>query len=182
MFRKLLLILILCVLAPLAWAGGIDINKATIAELDTLPGIGPAKAQAIVDHRTQNGKFASIDQITNVTGIGPATFENIRALITTSGGEDGDAAPADPPADAPESAPKDPVDAPAEGPPTSKLNINKASLAELQTLPGIGPSKAQAIIDDRTNNGPFEKCADLTRVAGIGPATVANIEANCATK
>ncbi len=191
MFRKLLVILLLCVFAPLAWAGAVDINTATISELDALPGIGPAKAQAIVDHRKQNGAFVNIVQIMDVAGIGPATFENIRNLIET--GKGGEAAtPADPaalavPADAADPAAegsKAPVEATrdAGGPPTTTLNINVATAAELQTLPGVGPSKAQAIVDDRANNGPFEKCADLARVAGIGPATVANIEANCTTK
>jgi len=60
----------------------IDINKASVQELDTLPGIGPAKAQKIVDYREQNGSFKSIEDIQEVSGIGPATFENIKDLIT----------------------------------------------------------------------------------------------------
>ena len=64
-------------------AGGlININTATVAELDTLPRIGPAIAQRIIDYRTTNGPFSSIEQIMNVSGIGPATFAQIRDLIT----------------------------------------------------------------------------------------------------
>lgn len=49
-----------------------------------------------------------------------------------------------------------------------KVNINTASVTELDTLPGVGPSTAQKIVDDRTANGPFKRIEDLMRVSGIG--------------
>ena len=55
---------------------------ATAADLDTLPGIGPTTAQAIVDYRLQNGSFQSVQDLQNVPGIGPATFANIKDYIT----------------------------------------------------------------------------------------------------
>lgn len=58
---------------------------------------------------------------------------------------------------------------------TGKININTAGLEELQTLPGIGEKRAQAIVDDREANGPFRIPEDLTRVSGIGEGILANI-------
>jgi len=60
----------------------ININTATKEQLDQLPGIGAEKAQAIIDFRTRNGPFKSIDNIQVVPGIGPAIFEQIKSLIT----------------------------------------------------------------------------------------------------
>jgi len=60
----------------------ININTATLEELDSLPGIGPTIAQRIVDYRSQNGLFLSIEDIMNVSGIGPSTFDQIKELIT----------------------------------------------------------------------------------------------------
>ena len=62
--------------------GPVDLNRATAAELDGLPGIGPATAQAIVAHREANGPFAAIDDLEQVRGIGPAKLATIRPLVT----------------------------------------------------------------------------------------------------
>jgi len=62
-------------------AGRVDINTATVTELDALPGIGPTTAQTIVDFRRQNGTFQSIQDIQNVPGVGPATYERIKDYI-----------------------------------------------------------------------------------------------------
>lgn len=60
----------------------ININTATLAELETLPGIGPSLGQNIIDYREANGPFESIEDIMKVSGIGTAKFEAIRDLIT----------------------------------------------------------------------------------------------------
>src|SRR3972149_5057530 len=59
-----------------------NINAAGAAELEALPGIGEVIAQRIVDHRTANGPFASVDQLLDVSGIGDAILESIRELVT----------------------------------------------------------------------------------------------------
>ncbi len=60
----------------------ININKADVATLATLPGIGPSKAQSILTYREENGQFQTIDDLKNVSGIGDKTFEKLKDAIT----------------------------------------------------------------------------------------------------
>ncbi|PSJ47291.1 competence protein ComEA [Zobellella endophytica] len=60
----------------------IDINTATTEQLSLLTGIGPAKAEAIVEYREANGPFGSVDDLAKVSGIGPATVEKNRHLLS----------------------------------------------------------------------------------------------------
>ena len=63
-------------------AGGLlDLNAASASDLDALPGIGPVLAQRIVDWRTENGRFASVDQLREVTGIGESKYEDLREKV-----------------------------------------------------------------------------------------------------
>lgn len=61
-----------------------NINKASAEELQNLPGIGPSKAEAIVQYRKEHGPFKSVDELKNVTGIGDKTLEKIKPQLTTS--------------------------------------------------------------------------------------------------
>ena len=63
--------------------GLIDLNTASIDQLQALPGIGPFLAEAIVEYRQGSGPFQTVDDIVNVPNIGPATLERIRGLVTT---------------------------------------------------------------------------------------------------
>lgn len=69
----------------LATPGGgslVYINTAPLEALDTLPGVGPSLAQAIIDYRENNGAFASLEELDDVSGIGPALLEQIAELIS----------------------------------------------------------------------------------------------------
>jgi competence protein ComEA len=59
----------------------LDINRATIAQLDTLPGIGPVTAQRIIDYRTKVGRINSVDELKKISGLGGAKFEEIKSLL-----------------------------------------------------------------------------------------------------
>ena len=76
-----LLAVTLC-LPMIAYAALININTASASVLDSLPGIGPTKATAIVEYRTKYGPFKTIDDVQKESGIGSVTFENIKASIT----------------------------------------------------------------------------------------------------
>lgn len=169
-FLQILATLICLLVAAPAWAG-VNVNSATQGELETLPGIGPSKASAILEYRAANGPFTSLADLDNVPGIGPATLQNIAASVEF--GEEGEAAASgrehtEPSVEAPKS--------------TGGVNINSASASQLESLPGIGPAKASAILADRDENGPFGSCQDLTRVNGIGDATVRNMGSACSVE
>ena len=60
----------------------VNLNTATMAELDTLPGVGPSTAQKILDYRTAQGGFKSVEDLNNVSGIGDVTFAELKDLVT----------------------------------------------------------------------------------------------------
>jgi len=64
-------------------AGPIDVNVASVAELESLPGVGPATAAAIVTERERNGPFLDVDDLDRVPGIGPAKLDALRGLVAT---------------------------------------------------------------------------------------------------
>jgi len=66
---------------PVAGGAPVDLNRATLAELDTLPGVGPATATAIIAWRDKNGRFRRVDDLLEVPGIGPTRLERLRPLV-----------------------------------------------------------------------------------------------------
>ena len=61
--------------------GRVDINRATVAELQTLPGVGPKTAEAIISNRETMGRFIQVDDLMRVKGIGPKRMEQLRELV-----------------------------------------------------------------------------------------------------
>jgi competence protein ComEA len=64
-----------------ATAGPISLGSATVADLDTIDGIGPVTAQKIIEFRDQHGGVSSVDQLSQISGIGPATMQSLRAAL-----------------------------------------------------------------------------------------------------
>src|SRR5262250_3021990 len=82
--KRLVLLLAMLLFSAFALAA-VNINTATKEQLDALPGIGPVKAQAIIDYRTKNGPFKSLEDIKKVNGIGDATFDKLKGDISLTG-------------------------------------------------------------------------------------------------
>jgi competence protein ComEA len=68
--------------APGAPTGKVNLNTATLAQLDALPGVGPVLAQRIIDHRTRRGQFRSVGDLRQVEGIGDAKYDQLKELVT----------------------------------------------------------------------------------------------------
>lgn len=137
---------------PLGANERIDVDRATAEELLRLPRIGPALATRIVENRTAEGPFGSLEVLERVPGIGPSALRALTRHVTFSG----------------HAVPRA-ISLPR------LIDLNRASQDELAGLPGIGPSKAAAIMKYRRLNGPFKRVEDLAGVPGIGPKTVERV-------
>lgn len=87
----------------------VNLNTATQAELESLKGVGPAKAKAIIDYRTKNGAFKSVDDLAKISGIKKATIDKFRNDVTLSGASTPVAAAAKPAPAAKPAAPAAPA-------------------------------------------------------------------------
>lgn len=134
---------------PLAPGERIDLDRASASELVRLPGVGTILARRIVQDREERGPFGTLEVLGRVRGVGPTLLGRIRPHIAVASGGN------------------------LQGrfDPT-KVSLNTAPVAVLEQLPGIGPARARAIVEDRRRNGPYSNVDDLRRVRGIGAATV----------
>jgi competence protein ComEA len=163
-----------------AQAKKVDLNTATQKELEDIKGVGPATAKKIIAGRP----YKSVDELKKaglsdkqIKAIGPSVTVGAAPAATPAAKpapaaaapapapavKPAPAVPAAPAAAVPAKAAKAEKVAPAKLAPGEKVNINTAPKEKLDALPGIGPVKAQAIIDGR----PFAKPEDIMKVKGI---------------
>jgi competence ComEA-like helix-hairpin-helix protein len=157
----------------------LDLNRATAQDLDALPGLGPTLARRIVEYRQAHGPFKQIEDLNAVSGIGPHNLPKLKPYLGLGGPE----AIAPPDWETAMTTGKSGsgtyTESQKERLPGSKIGLqpktpgsiidpNRASQADLETLPGIGPVLARRIIDYRQAHGPYKKIADLRKVSGIG--------------
>jgi competence protein ComEA len=157
---------------PLASGELIDADKAPVSELARLPRVGPRLAKVIQADREANGPFGRLDGLDRVPGIGPGLLKVIGPHLVFSGAPGAEPSP---------TACAGGVGS-TGGCSTSLLNLNTASLAELDALPGVGPAKAAAILQYRQEHGRFTSVDELTQVPGFGPAAVARLGSKLAAQ
>ena len=125
---------------PAASGTLVDLNTATIKELNDLPGIGEVKAKSIIQGRP----YASMNDFVSRGLVSKSAFDKFKDQVTVAGGTA-------------TSASNDSADASNPPEPTGPIDINTASLDELEALPGIGPVKAKSIVEGR----PYASLADF---------------------
>jgi len=177
----------------------VDVNSADLETLETLPGVGPATAKRIVSGRP----FNSLSDLEKVKGLSKAKVDELKDKVTfgptassqaehsqkssqanhkpTSSSNVG-AASSGSSSTVTGSGSEHTAKASSSAGSTEKLspgqqvNINTASATELEKLPGIGPTKAQAIVDYRTQNGNFKSIEDIENVKGIKGGTFSKLK------
>ena len=83
--RKLFLVLVMLVAFSGVAVAAVNINTATKEELTSIKGVGEKRAQDIIDYRTKNGPFKTVDDLEKIPGVGPGLMKRIRSQVSTSG-------------------------------------------------------------------------------------------------
>lgn len=150
----------------------IDADRATPGELARLPRVGLALAKAIVSDRESRGPFGGPEGLDRVPGIGPGLLAAIGPHLTFSGRR---LAPSSVHFARTEVGPVAGVAGAGAPQIAPVVNLNSASVSELDALPGIGPARAAAILQERERRGPFASIDELVRVPGLGPSAIARL-------
>jgi len=138
---------------PLREGEQIDPNQASEVELDRLPGIGPTTALAIVEERESGVVFRQARDLLNVRGIGEATLGRVAPHLDLA---------RPPPA----------LGSAALAEMAPRVDLNDATATALQSLPGVGPTLSERILEKRELKGGFGSVEELLEVQGIGEATL----------
>lgn len=137
----------------------ININTASEEQLMTLPGVTRQIAQAIVEHRQAIGRFKRTDDLALVSGIGADKLEAMRGEICTSRKILSSASSRTQSLDSLRSG--------CCGESSKLVNVNQASVFQLQCIPGLNQELAANVVDYRNKKGPFKSLDDLIKVRGI---------------
>jgi competence protein ComEA len=150
---------------PLAPGERIDLNRASGVQLQRLPGVGPARAAAILGARREGGPFGSVEDLGRIPGVGPGLIERWRPVVALSGPGAGAASGSG-------TAPR--AGASGRG---DRVDLNRALPKELEQITGIGPVTAGRIVEERRRRGRFRSLDDLLEIPGIGPGTLERLRA-----
>ncbi|MGH0150266.1 UNVERIFIED_CONTAM: hypothetical protein FKN15_055504 [Acipenser sinensis] len=146
-----------CNFADLLGPGRVDLNRASEEELMTLRGVGRTLARDIVAYRTRIRGFRKVEDLALVTGVGAARMAQMKSEVFV--GE---------PGSAPNLFSLDLLS-------STRVDINRASLEQIQGLAGVTEEVAQGILFHRTTEGPFWRAAELGNIKGVDPALLARL-------